>query len=450
MTPKRSVRMKKAIISFLSISAVILACDQNTEISKMGDPDERLDAVLQEYRDKLTTSTHGWKAFLYPGEGGGFNFYMQFSSEGRVSMMGDIVEETATTPFESSFRLDAFQRPSLVFDTYSYIHRLSDPDPDVNGGILGVGFVSDFEFSFDPSQNGADTIRLTGNQHGSELILVRATQKDGELYRAGKLNTVMKEIKDYQKANAYLFLITEDHRKTAVILNSFSREVTLVEDNEGEIDVTSSRFSFTTEGILLHDYLSFRGLQFREVYLDAVNDKMYLLTDEDERIDIKSLETPVFPMHKLVGIDFLTITLEPDPVNSPGWSSSFRSQWIHIDDALEDCCNFRLSDIQFIFNYKEKKMDINIYVFNTGSGYSYRLRYPYTYTKTWDGVFTITPSETESPNYNGQYFKPLLTGFLDEFDGKKFTMEYLPTETGYVGQMKGRDNPYFYYAGKLL
>jgi hypothetical protein len=372
---------------------------------------------------------------------------MQFSTEGRVSMIGDIVEETATAPFESSFRLDAFQRPSLVFDTYSYIHQLSDPDPSVNGGILGHGYLSDFEFSFESSH--ADTIRLTGNQHQSELILVRATQKESELYSAGKLNTVMKKIKEYQNENAYLFLITEDHRKTGIILNAFSREVTLVEEIDGEINVTSSRFSFTTEGILMHDHLAFRDLEFREIYLDAVNDKMYLLTDDNARIDIKSLDNPVFPMHQLVGIDFLTITLEPDPVSSPGWSSYFRSIWIHMDDALEGCCELRLSDIQFIFNYKERKMDINVYVRDTGNGTSYRLRYPYTYTKTWNGIFTITPSVTESPNYNAQYFSPLMTEFLDAFNEHKFKMDYLQTETGYVGQVKSQDYTNFYFAGEL-
>ena len=434
-------------ISILLIAIGVLGCGQDAEIRKMGNPDERLNETLDSYRGMLTASVYGWKSFLYPGEGGGYNFFMQFSTEGRVSMMGDIIEETATVPFESSYRLDAFQRPSLVFDTYSYIHYLSDPDPNVNGGILGHGYLSDFEFSFESASG--DTLRLKGNQHGSELLLIRATAKEHQLYTNGRLNTVMQETMNFQKTNPYLFLIAEDNRKTGVILNAFSREVTMVEENEGEIGVTSSRFSFTTEGILLHDALSFRDLTFREIYVDAANDKMYLLGEHGDRIDVKVMNSPVFPMHQLVGIDFLTITLEPDPVNSPGWSSYFRSTWIHIDDALDGCCGLRLSDIQFLFNYKTRQMDINIYVRDNANGFSYRLRYPYTYTKTWNGVFTITPSVKESPNYNAQYFRPVMTEFLDQFEGKKFIMDYLQTEKGYVGQVKSQDYSNFYFAGEL-
>lgn len=438
----------KIFLSILLLGFVLVACNQEPQVGRLGDPDERLNAVLKEYRDHLTSSTYGWKAFLYPGEGGGFNFYMQFSTEGRVTMLGDISEETATVPYESSFRVDAFQRPSLVFDTYNYLHYLSDPDPEVNGGILGIGYISDFEFSFESSQT--DTVRLKGNQHQSELILVRASKKESEAYRSGKLNTVMKEVMDYQKNNAYLFLISDNNAKTGVFLNPSTRALTLIEDNgENDIEVTSSRFSFTTDGILLHDKLAFRDLEFTDIFLDAANDKMYLLTADDQRIDVKSLSSPVFPMHQLIGIDFITVTLKPDPVQSPGWSANFRSMWISIDDAFDACCELRLSDIQFIFNSKTRQMDINVYVRDTGSGYSYRLRYPYTYVKTWNGIFTFKPSVTESPNYNAQYFKPILSNFLSEFDEVKFQMDYLKTDTDYVGQLKSQDHPGFYLAGEL-
>ncbi len=52
---------------------------------------------------------------------------------------------------ESGYRLKATQRPSLIFDTYSYIHAAADPDPNVsfsptNSG--GYGWGTDFDFSF--------------------------------------------------------------------------------------------------------------------------------------------------------------------------------------------------------------------------------------------------------------------------------------------------------------
>ena len=88
-------------------------------------------------------------------------------------------------PKESSYRLKALQQPSLIFDTYSYLHVLSDPDETVNGGTRGAGLLSDFEFYFDSSTT--DTIKLVGRLHGSKMILIRATQAEGDAYNSGAL-----------------------------------------------------------------------------------------------------------------------------------------------------------------------------------------------------------------------------------------------------------------------
>jgi hypothetical protein len=77
-------------------------------------------------------------------------------------MLSDFNETTATVLKESSYRLKALQQPTLIFDTYSYLHLLSDPDPNVAGGIAGKGYNSDFEFAYDPTIAQADTIILTG------------------------------------------------------------------------------------------------------------------------------------------------------------------------------------------------------------------------------------------------------------------------------------------------
>jgi hypothetical protein len=76
------------------------------------------------------------------------------------------------TPNESSYRLKALQRPTLLFDTYSTLHLIADPTPDVVGGETGEGYYSDFEFAFISAS--ADTIKLEGTFNKSKLILVRS------------------------------------------------------------------------------------------------------------------------------------------------------------------------------------------------------------------------------------------------------------------------------------
>jgi hypothetical protein len=63
------------------------------------------------------------------------------------------------------------QQPSLIFDTYSYLHLLADPDPNVNGGRVGAGLSSDFEFYVDSTV--ADTMKLVGRFNGSKAILTK-------------------------------------------------------------------------------------------------------------------------------------------------------------------------------------------------------------------------------------------------------------------------------------
>jgi hypothetical protein len=119
------------------------------------------------------------------GRGGVYSFYFKFNNENRVNMLSDFDSSSAVTMKESSFRLKALQQPSLIFDTYSYLHVLSDPDNRVSGGALGAGLLSDFEFYFDSS--GVDTIRLVGRFHGSKMVMVRATAEEEASFNSGAL-----------------------------------------------------------------------------------------------------------------------------------------------------------------------------------------------------------------------------------------------------------------------
>ena len=46
-------------------------------------------------------------------------------------MFSDFDSTSAVTLQESSYRLKAEQQPTLIFDTYSYVHVLADPNEAV-------------------------------------------------------------------------------------------------------------------------------------------------------------------------------------------------------------------------------------------------------------------------------------------------------------------------------
>ncbi|NHA04346.1 DUF4302 domain-containing protein [Mucilaginibacter sp. HC2] len=148
------------------------ACKKNDPDYFGKTPTERSAEALSKYQAQLTTAPNGWKAILYPSGGGIYLFSIKFGADNRTTMLSDINAETSTTAVESAYSIKQLQAPSLVFDTYSYIHLLSDPDPSVLGGSSGAGYSSDFEFSFD--KTSGDTITLIGNKKGSRLTLIKA------------------------------------------------------------------------------------------------------------------------------------------------------------------------------------------------------------------------------------------------------------------------------------
>lgn len=177
--------MKKIIAVFVLAIVAFTACKKDDQPLFTKSPDERLNEALTAYQTKLTGAQNGWKGFVYPKTGGVYSFYFKFNDSNRVVMLSSFDSVSAVTPKESSYRLKALQQPSLIFDTYSYLHVLADPNPDVNGGTRGAGLQSDFEFYFDSSS--ADTINLVGRFNGSKATLIKASPEEAAGFVNGEL-----------------------------------------------------------------------------------------------------------------------------------------------------------------------------------------------------------------------------------------------------------------------
>lgn len=177
--------MKKFIAVFVLIISVFAACKKDEQPLFNKPPDERLKDTLTAYQALLTTAPNGWKGFVYPKSGGVYSFYFKFTDSNRVVMLSSFDSASSVTLKESSYRLKALQQLSLIFDTYSYLHVLADPNPNVNGGAVGAGLQSDFEYYFDSSS--ADTIHLVGRFNGSKATLIKATPEEAAGFVGGRL-----------------------------------------------------------------------------------------------------------------------------------------------------------------------------------------------------------------------------------------------------------------------
>ena len=77
-----------------------------------------------------------------------------------------------------------------MFDTYSYIHMLADPNEDVNDGVKGKGYVTDFEFALGNYDNTGKVLDLKGRFNGSKAKMIACTAEQEEAIRYGGLKTM--------------------------------------------------------------------------------------------------------------------------------------------------------------------------------------------------------------------------------------------------------------------
>lgn len=236
--------MKKYLAVVVLAVLAFTACKKDDQPLFTKSPDDRLNEALAAYQTTLTAATNGWKGYVYPKSGGVYTFYFKFNDSNRVVMLSGFDSASAVTFKESSYRLKALQQPSLLFDTYSYLHVLADPNPNVNGGALGAGLQSDFEFYFDSSS--ADTINLVGRFNGSKATLIKATPEEAAGFANGQLadGFVLNKLQTYFKR------LTIGADKYDFHIDPFARTVSLA-DATGNLTDTllSARYYLTFGGI---------------------------------------------------------------------------------------------------------------------------------------------------------------------------------------------------------
>ena len=243
------------------------ACQKHEdEVAPEDLPDARLEKALTGYKTQLTEAQYGWKAMLYPKGGQVYSFLMKFSPTDRVTMAGDIDPSTGI-PLESSYRLKAMQQPSLLFDTYSHLHILADPDPEKSNGDVGEGKYSDFEFYFESAT--AETITLKGQRHGSRLVLTKATQAQADSYNTN-IGAYVGAIAHLNSFATYFKRLTIGTKMYDIQVNNADRTIMFMYFTGETASTFTSGFYYSDEGLVLlrpftHEGQSIsllKGLQF--------------------------------------------------------------------------------------------------------------------------------------------------------------------------------------------
>ena len=239
--------MKNSIFLYFIIALAALASCKKDKTVFSETADERVGKVLAAYQDTLAHAPNGWKGFIFPGglNGGVVAFYFKFNNANRVEMFSDFDSVSNVTVLQSSYRLKALQQPALIFDTYSYVSVLSDPDAAANGGSYGSGLTSDFEFAIDTIKG--DTIMLTGRLHSTKAYLVKASQQEmNDYYNKKHTNRAFNNI---NKHLVYFKRVTFGGVTYEVVPNFDNRTVIITWVDGNGPHVVTTGYYYTTTGI---------------------------------------------------------------------------------------------------------------------------------------------------------------------------------------------------------
>ncbi|MBV8253022.1 MAG: DUF4302 domain-containing protein [Chitinophaga sp.] len=252
--------MKKIIYGLLIGMVALGACRKDIDPVFSESPDQRLKDTLQMYQRELMGAPYGWDLVVFPKLNGAFSFYLKFTDSNRVQMYSDMSTATTTTMKESSWRLKALQQPSILFDTYSYLHELSDPDGNVNGGPNGVGLQSDFEFAFDGKSG--DTIRLRGRFNHTYAYLVKAKQEEQDAYNQGKVTRTINKV---QSMLTFFQRLSTAESKYDLRMDPDSHNMLVGFMENGKYKLVSSRFYYTLTGVVLKNPYDTLNLPFSKL-----------------------------------------------------------------------------------------------------------------------------------------------------------------------------------------
>lgn len=446
--------MRKYLIVIAGIVTMMSACKKKTDPVFDQSPDERLATVMNAFQDKLVKQTDGWKVLVSPLTPGTYPFYMKFTNSNRVTMLSDISDSTAGVPRESSYRLKALQQPTIIFDTYNYLHILMDPTPAIAGADYGVGLASDIEYYLPTALiaalqgNKPDTINtmtLKGRYNGAGIVFTKASSAEAASYTAGNWKNLRVAVNNYVSANRHrLYLDFGDGIKVLVTIDQTNRTVSFFWIKNGTPFSFNTSFYFTLDGLQLATPFNYNSTT---VISKITWDNVKLTgTGTGPAMPIQIGATDAYPLHVLLGTTITGINL-PAVTSFPGWSDDFKARRAAVAASLiNGPYGLTLDQMDFsTFTPNRDTLFVVVYQGNNG----FLAEFDYTYTKTPAGVYKFSMTVTGGSNASliVNDMAPLLA---QRINADNFTVGYYndPVE-GELAQFTSVQHPDFFFTGRM-
>lgn len=255
--------MKKNIIkilSFLALAVFTTACNNNDFDSTFGTtPSERVETVMNEYADLLSSSPSGWIFEYYP-EGnqayGGFNYIVKFE-EGKVATVSFEGADDLTKMISSTYDIIASGGPVLTFNTYNeFMHEFANPSFSSYQAKQG-----DYEFYL--TSKSDSEITLKGIKSGNIMRMLKLDETP-EAYL-----TKVADISYNISLSSGIAINGED-----TDVNLGNRHIAFTITDEDPINMA---YNYTPTGIKLYESITINGNELTEFTLDKAQNQLISL-----------------------------------------------------------------------------------------------------------------------------------------------------------------------------
>jgi hypothetical protein len=315
--------MRRSLLFLIPAALLVGAagCKEDDKYLFGATPDERIQVQLEKYQSDLCAAPCGWLVTVGTqdqGEAGGaYRFWMKFEPDNKVTMLGDVDATTAAVAKESSYRLKQMQYPTLMFDTYTYIHMPDDPGMAIPGATVGVGLLSDSDVSLKGDISGSE-FRAVGRKRQCPFIFTRATPEDTAAIFSQLALTALKDTAAKRWESIKYPTISVNGFYIQMTVGRRLATFTYVDDATKEAStVFAPVFAEMDANIRLVEPFRYRNLEFDRIVWDGKNYKVgieggYTVFDYNE---------PFYSLPFGPGKTYNAITVDKSKLNVTGGST---------------------------------------------------------------------------------------------------------------------------------
>ncbi|WP_300601716.1 DUF4302 domain-containing protein [Niabella sp.] len=321
---------------YILLGTLLFACNK-AKVDYVFDklPEQRMKERNAELQNLLTGSANGWKAFLRTSlNGGGYGFYMKFDAQDYVTMLSDWNTANATTQKQSTYRVQYISNSTLIFDSYTYISILQDPNSANNGGSAREGLQSDVEFEY--LRNSGDTIILKGRKYKNTLFLLKASTSDAAAYTGGGYATAIDAFKTYFSTKRNNYFSVDSAGKSNAIIISFNNTTKLFNTirlgANGAGVPAATGFGFSNDGVFLTDPIKLLGTTFTALKQKDAN-TIVVIDAQGKEYAVQQSTTPILPLKAIIGTGVTAFTI-PNATAYAGWSADFTARRAQVRQSL--------------------------------------------------------------------------------------------------------------------